>query len=328
MVHHYASDEPVDNLDLLIQVAEKYYIEQLTQAQIAELYNISRSTISRLLSRARDEGIVRIQIVRPQIRQTRLERRLCEQFGLKDAIVIGIQHASSQPDEVRHLVGVEAAPFVDQLIKPNMLVGVGRGRTLAELAYGLSKLATPRNITLVQLLGDIDIKHSLARGAEITRLLCEVYGGAGYFLNAPALVPDRQIAQVLMQSSNIQQLSALYDRLDLAIVGIGALHNSPLVLAGLLGEPEIARLAEAGAVGDICGHFYTVHGTLVDDAYPGTSIGISWEQLRACPQRIIIATGTEKVAPILGLLRIRMIDVLVTDSSTAEQVLLSNEETS
>ncbi|GIK75505.1 MAG: glucitol operon activator [Chloroflexota bacterium] len=324
MAYRASNDsEAIDNLDLLVQVAEKYYVDQLTQAQIAEMYDISRSTISRLLSRARDEGIVRIQIVRPQTRQPALEQRLCTQFGLSEAIVIAVNQWPTQSSEVRRLVGVEAAQFVDPLIKPNTLVGVGRGRTLAELAHGLSKLATLRNITLVQLLGDIDIQHSLARGAEITRVLCEGYGGAGYFLNAPALVQDRALANLLMQSSNIQQVSALYDRLDLAIVGIGALHNSPLVLAGLLGEPEIQRLADAGAVGDICGHFYTADGVLVDDAYPGVSIGISWQQLHACPQTIVIASGLEKVAPILGLLRIHMIDVLVTDERTAEQVLLA-----
>jgi len=327
MVHRHTGDDAIDNLDLLIQIAEKYYIEQLTQAQIAQLYNISRSTVSRLLGKAREKGIVRIQIVRPQVRQSQLERKLCKQFGLQEAIVISAQHYPNQPDELRHLVGTEAAPFVDPLIKPKMLVGVGRGRTLAELAYGLSKLATPRNITLVQLLGDIDIKHSLTRGAEITRLLCESYGGTGYFLNAPALVPDRQLAELLLQSSNIQQVNTLYDQLDLAIVGIGALHNSPLVLAGLLGEPEITQLAKAGAVGDICGHFYTAQGDLVDDAYPGVSIGIRWEQLLACPQLVVIATGPEKVMPILGLLRIQMIDVLITDAWTAEQVLQSAQET-
>ncbi len=324
MVYRTSSENEVtDNLDLMVQVAEKYYVDQMTQAQIADMYDISRSTISRLLSRARDEGIVRIQIVRPQIRHASLEDRLRTQFGLGEAIVITAQQWPTQSHEVRHLVGTEAAQFVDPLIKANMLVGVGRGRTLAELAFGLSKLATLRNITLLQLLGDIDIRHSLARGAEITRVLCEGYGGTGYFLNAPALVPDRQFAHLLMQSSNIQQVSNLYERLDLAIVGIGALHNSPLVLAGLLSEPEIQRLASADAVGDICGHFYTVDGKVVDDAYPGVSIGISWQQLLACPQVIVIASGGEKVAPILGLLRIHMIDVLVTDERTAEKVLLT-----
>jgi len=76
-------------------------------------------------------------------------------------------------------------------------------------------------------------------------------------------------------------------------------------------------------VGDICGHFYTADGVRVDQAYPGVSNGIIGEQLLACPQTIVIASGAEKVAPILGLLRIHMVDVLVTDERTAEQVLLA-----
>jgi len=173
--------DAIDNLDLMVQVAEKYYLEQLTQAQIAELCNISRSTISRLLSRAREEGIVRIQIIRPQNRHAELEQQLCLRYKLDDAVVVSTQPGTTQPDEIRHLVGRAAAPLVDSLLKPQSVVGVGRGRTLAELTDALSRLASPRNMTLVQLLGDIDIHHSQSRGTEITRILCEGYQSAGFF---------------------------------------------------------------------------------------------------------------------------------------------------
>ena len=320
--------DAIDNLDLMVQVAEKYYLEQLTQAQIAELCNISRSTISRLLSRAREEGIVRIQIIRPQSRHAGLEQQLCLRYKLEDAVVVSAQPSPTQPDEIRHLVGRVAAPFVDSLLKPQSVVGVGRGRTLAEMTYALSRFASPRNMTLVQLLGDIDIHPSHSRGTEITRILCEGYQSAGFFLNAPALISDRQLAQLLLNSAGIQQVSRLYNLLNLALVGIGTLHNSPLVLAGLLEEPEIQRLAAAGAVGDICGHFYTLDGDPVDDAYPGASIGISWEQLRLCPQLLVVASGLEKAAPILGLLRTQMVNVLVTDEQTASRVVRDDRDSS
>jgi DNA-binding transcriptional regulator LsrR (DeoR family) len=132
----------------------------------------------------------------------------------------------------------------------------------------------------------------------------------------------------LLNSAGIQQVSRLYNLLNLALVGIGTLHNSPLVLAGLLEEPEIQRLAAAGAVGDICGHFYTLDGDPVDDAYPGASIGISWEQLRLCPQLLVVASGLEKAAPILGLLRTQMVNVLVTDEQTASRVVRDDRDSS
>ncbi|MBW7883674.1 MAG: sugar-binding transcriptional regulator [Caldilineaceae bacterium] len=313
--------DAINNLDLMVQVAEKYYIEQLTQSQIAELFGISRSTISRLLSRAREDGIVRIHIVRPQIRRRDTEKALCHRYGLDEAIVIGLHQWPLEGDALRHLVGSEAAQFVDPMIQPNMVVGVGRGRTLAELARALRRLATPRNITIVQILGDIDIRHSPTRATEITRLLSESYVGTSYYLNAPALVSDAQLAHALMQSPNMAQLSRLYDELDLAIVGIGALHDSPLVLSGQLKDEDIRQLAAAGAVGDVGGHFFTIHGEPIDHAYSGTAIGISWQQLLDCPRLIAIASGPEKVNTLLGLLRIQMLNVLVTDEGTAKAIL-------
>ncbi len=310
-----------NDVELIAWVAERYYLDQLTQSEIAEKLGVSRSTVSRLLSRARELGIVKIQITRPQLRRFALEQSLQSTFGLTEAIVIGMTQNMLSASELRYWVGRRSAPFVDQLIKPGMLIGVGRGRTLAELAQGLSELANPRNIKLVQVLGEVDIHASPTRATEITRLLSESYGGEAYYLNTPALVADVHLAQVLMQSPSFQKIRSLYDELDMAIVGVGALADSPLVMGGLIGEDEIRTLAQAGVVGDICGHFYNSCGEVVDHAYSGCAIGISWEQLLNCPRVVVIAAGEEKVKPLLPLLKIKMVDVLVTDERTAASLL-------
>jgi Transcriptional regulator, contains sigma factor-related N-terminal domain len=173
-IREVLEDNAADDLDLVVQVAEKYYMEQLTQSQIAEQFGVSRSTISRLLSRAREEGIVRIQIVRPQVRQPELEASLRRTFHLSEAIVISLPKRFVEDDELRRWVGIQAAQFVDPMIQPRMTVGIGRGRTLAELAYGLSKLAIRRDLTLVQLLGDIGIRYSPTRSTESRDCLAKV----------------------------------------------------------------------------------------------------------------------------------------------------------
>jgi DNA-binding transcriptional regulator LsrR (DeoR family) len=208
------------------------------------------------------------------------------------------------------------------MIQPKMIVGIGRGRTLAELAYGLSRV--PNNcydLKLVQLLGDIDINYSPARSTEITRLLSETYNGKAYYLNAPALVADVNLGMALMKSSTIQQVVRFYNSLDFAIAGVGTLANSPLVISGLLRPADIRKLARAGAVGDICGHFYNINGDLLDHVYSGIAIGISWEQLRNCGKLLVVATGKDKVEPLLGILRTGTVDILVTDENTAQELL-------
>jgi deoxyribonucleoside regulator len=309
------------DLDLLVQAAESYYIENKTQAQIAQQLGISSSTISRLLSRARDEGIVRINIIRPQARRTSLECTLRQRFALDEAIVVDVPRDASSDEAVRRIIGTVSAPYIDEMIEPGMVIGIGRGRTLAALADALQPLAAPRHITIVQVMGEYDIQHSPTRSPEITRQIAEIYTGASYYLNAPALVNDASLAEALMYTPGISQVLPFYDRLDMVLVGVGPLRGSPLDLSGLLRSDQIAQLEAAGAVGDICGHFFADDGRLLDDAYSGHAIGISWEQLRRCPCVVAIAAGDNKVKALRALLKAQLLHVLVTDERTAQQIV-------
>src|SRR4029079_1372429 len=73
---------------LTVRVAELYYDENKTQDEIGALLGISRWKAGRLLTHARESGIVRIEIVHPRARRLGLERDLCARFGLADAIIV------------------------------------------------------------------------------------------------------------------------------------------------------------------------------------------------------------------------------------------------
>lgn len=309
------------DLDLLVRAAESYYIENKTQSQIATQLGISASTVSRLLSRARDEGIVRIQIIRPHGRHAALEQTLRLRYQLVDAVVASVPTGDSDEEALRRILGIVAAPAVDALIAPSITVGIGRGRSVAALADALQAVATPRHITLVQVMGEYGSQQSPARSAELTRLMAEMYAGTSYFLNAPALVADSALAELLLSTPGVHQIVPWYDQLDMMIVGVGPLRGSPLEQDGLIRADQIDALDAAGALGDICGHFVEAHGVFIDDVYSGRAIGISAEQLRRCPCVVVVAAGPSKVPMIRALLDARLIHVLVTDERTAFQVV-------
>lgn len=315
-----AHDSARSDLDLLVRAAESYYIENKTQSQIAEQLGISPSTVSRLLSRARDERIVRISIVRPQGRHNALEAALHERFGLDEAIV-AVPAGETDADSLRRILGIVAAPHIDALIKPGMIVGIGRGRTVAALADALQPLATPRHITLVQVMGEYDSQHSPTRSAELTRLIAEMYAGASYFLNAPALVENPALADLLMRTPGVSQVLPFYDRMNMMLVGVGPLRGSPLDENGLLSDSQIAHLDAAGALGDICGHFFAEKGRFVDEAYPGRVIAVSEQQIRRCPCVVAFAAGDNKISALRALLDGHLLHVLVTDERTAQQLV-------
>ncbi|MBC8159599.1 MAG: sugar-binding transcriptional regulator [Roseiflexaceae bacterium] len=308
------------DLDLLARVAEGYYIEHKTQGQLAEQLGISSSTVSRLLNRAREEGIVRISIVRPHARSMLLEHTLRTQFGI-EALIAATGAGAFDDEALRRTISVAAAPAIDGMIKPGMQIGVGRGRTVAALAAALQPYASPRPITIVQVMGEYDTQHSSARAGELARLLSEMYSGTSYYLNAPALVENPALAEALLHTPGVRQVLPMYDRLDMVLMGVGPLRGSPLDDNGLLPPDVMLRLEAAGAVGDICGHFFDAEGRLVDHAYPGRVIAIGWEQLRRCTRVVAVAAGDNKVIPLRALLDAGLIHVLVTDEHTARQIV-------
>ena len=72
----------------MVRVAELYYERNLSQQQIAKILGCSHSTVSRLLAEAHDNGIVEIKIHRAVEKNSVLAAQLCEQFRLRDAIVV------------------------------------------------------------------------------------------------------------------------------------------------------------------------------------------------------------------------------------------------
>ena len=54
--------ENSDDIRLIVKIAQLYYEQDMTQAQIARELGIYRTTISRLLKRGREQGIVTIAI--------------------------------------------------------------------------------------------------------------------------------------------------------------------------------------------------------------------------------------------------------------------------
>jgi DNA-binding transcriptional regulator LsrR (DeoR family) len=310
-----------DALDLLVQVAESYYIDNKNQSEIAKLFNISASKVSRLLSRARAEGVVRIAVAHPNGRNNELERALYQEFALKEAIVARGWLGAFDKEEVLPKIGKAAAPYIDAIISPGMVIGVGHSDSVAALIHALRPLATPRYITIVQVLGDYRIQHEPARSAEINRLMAEMYTGTSYYLNAPTLVEDPSVAESLWRTRGVSEVLPFYSRLDMMLVGVGPLRDSPLEANGLLRPSQIDQLEAAGAVGDICGHFFNGDGSLADDAYPGQVIAMGWEQLRHCPRVVAVAAGNNKVKALRALLTGRIIHMLVTDERTAQLIL-------
>ena len=324
-----------DDIYLLAEVASLYYEENYNQEQIAKMIGVSRSGVSRLLTRSRELGLVDIHVHQPLRTSVALRDELVNQFSLKDAQVL--QSASSSETVLSH-VGALAARYLDRRIQENTsptndgthTMGISWGTSMLEMLKALRpRRRLPLNI--IQLMGSIGTS-SLPEGdgPEIARQLANAYGGHCYYLHAPLLVATPLVRDGLLQERNLHLSFEMMEQMDIAVVGIGGARSegSGLFRAGYLDENELQIIRSKGAVGDICGWYFDIDGHICDTEMLNRTIAVPFETLRKVPLVIAVAAGIAKTEAVLGALHTGIIKVLITDEPCARSVLarVSNNE--
>jgi DNA-binding transcriptional regulator LsrR (DeoR family) len=313
-----------DTDDDVTSVARLYYLDGLGQQAIAAMLGVSRSTISRLLTAARERGIVRISVDPWDPRDAALERRLCERFGLRYAVVIRALRRTAET--VRRAVGYYAAAAVAERFQPGQTIGLAGGRTLYELVNALAAGHPPTRPRVVQLMGNIDPATSLIDPTELARMLAARFDGTCYTLNAPAFASDRRTRDVFIDHEHIRTVRKLFDALDIALVGIGSLDESAFVERGVLTAADFAALRDAGAIGEICGRFYDRSGRECTTEYRDRVVSVELDELRRCQEVVGVTNGPRRAHAVFAALRGRLVNALVIDQQGAEALLAERDD--
>jgi len=310
--------------ELLAQVASLYYEENMRQADIARRVGISRSTISRLLQEAREMGIVEITVHYPWKTDPELECELSARFDLRCVRVLAGRGRSYQ--EVLRGLGVLAARYLGEVLTGGMLLGISWGASVYSTVQAL-RIDRPLPVTVVQMVGALGGGDPLTDGPDLARLLAQACGGEYRFLHAPLVVESAAVRDALLQEPRISETLSLARRADVALVGIGAVvpEASGMLRAGYLDREALARLRAGGAVGNVCGRHYDARGRVLETELAQRIVGIELEALHHVGRVIGVAGGRPKAEAILGALRGRHVNVLVTDDAAALEILRLDE---
>jgi deoxyribonucleoside regulator len=308
-----------ERTNLLADVAEMYYIEGNDQSMIAREVGVTRSMISRMLTEARNQGIVEIRIHRPINSDPELENALREKFGIASVLVVSMEGNGQQ--KLRSVLGNAAAGVWLQLLSPNPVIGVAWGTTVAETVDAIQPQAMS-SAKVVQLVGAQGAKNVEYDGHALVKRLAEKLGGEGYYLNAPCLCQSAAIAESIRETRGIRETIEMGKQIHIALLGIGTTQTeySSFFLSGLLTADELATLRKNQVVGDIAGNYFKKDGSPYTDEFLRRMITIHWEDLLKIPVRIGVAGGPGKTDAITGALRSGLITHLVTDSVTARLI--------
>ena len=305
--------------DIMVDLATRFYVAGQSQVEIARALGLDASTVSRYLKRARDEGIVHVEILRPRSLQGDLALELAAAFGLKKAVVV----TGEAGPVITESVARAAADYVNSRLMNGMRLGLSWGRMLSAAIHKLPA-GTVSGLDVSLLHGGVGRGGPSIQGHELARHLASLHPHSRvHYLHAPVLVDSPDIKTAMLRDRSIRAALESAASSEVALVGIGTLDDSaPLIRDHHISPRDRKRLLDSGAVGDMSTRFFNAGGEpvhVLDDRL----IAIDWDVLKAIPLVIGMAAGLEKRAAILGALRAGMLDVLITDESSARGVLKS-----
>ncbi len=302
-------------INQLISVSKLYYINGLTQEEIAKKVHIHRSQISRMLKEARKLGLVKITVTSGSQDFTSLQDFLVKKFNLKEALIV--------PENINDLnlktLGNFAANYLSSTISSNSIVGISWGRTLAHAFQAMPAKSEKHGIVVVPLVGGPAgrLKNDY-QSNRLAYLLSEKLNAKSETLNCPAIVSSQSLQDELMSNPNNQLIFNLWQNLDYAIVGIG----SNLIIdmeqwQEFYKNSSFATIfSETNAVGDILSRPFSENGEIISSSKYHI-ISMNLDELKKVPTVIGIACGKNKIKSILGALNAHILDVLITTDITA-----------
>jgi DNA-binding transcriptional regulator LsrR (DeoR family) len=310
--------------ELLTEIATLYYYDKLNQREIAKRFGISRSNVSRLLTEARNRGIVEIKVKQKIPLDYDLQKEIKGRFSLKDVRIL--KSSGLNYKEMLKKLGIIAASYLKTILERVSIIGMSWGTAIYEVVNAFES-EFYQNIEVIQMIGGIGAENPDIDGTELARRLAKKVGGRYRYLHAPLIVENADIKKSIMMEKNVKEALQKVKKADVAIVGIGSTDPtiSSLVRSGYLNKKELNEIRKLGAVGDICAKHFDINGNICQIDLNERVIGIDTDVLKDINYVIGVAGGKAKASAILGVLRGGYINVLISDDQAIRDLLRLSE---
>lgn len=304
---------------LACDIARRYYLDNESMPDLAGAFGVSRSTISRLITLARERGWVRVEIVDPEGHESDAVRYLQGRFDLVSIVSVSMRPNVNMVERVGH----RAADCLGQAIKDHQTIGVAWGTTTGAVAARLRP--TDRiGCTIVQLNGagslkDFEVDYSV----HILGQFCAAWNATAAHFPVPAFFDNADTRAALWEERSVRRVLRIQRACDVAIFSVGSTDADPpsrVYAAGYLSPADRRQLAADGAVGDIATHFYDRNGATKEIHLNERTSGLPPDRLRRIPERYCIAAGIGKTEALAGALRGGYVTTLIADSALLDAV--------
>lgn len=305
-----------------LRAAQMYYLQDLTMEAISRELQTSRSTVSRLLSMARETGLVQIQVNNPSERTPALEQQIRRRFGV-EAHVVPVADSVNDSD-VLERVAIQAARTIGPLVESNAIIGVAWGSTLTAVSRHLTRKQT-HDSTIVQLNGAGNTQTTgITYASEILRRFGQAYGARVEQFPVPAFFDHAATKTAMWEERSVRRILDLQRRMTTAIFGVGSIGAdipSHVYTGGYLDREDLATLEQDQVVGDVATMFFRADGTHRDILLNKRSTGPDIGELGKVRRRICVVSGESKIDGLRGALAAGLATDLILDEGSARRLV-------
>jgi DNA-binding transcriptional regulator LsrR (DeoR family) len=305
-------------LEMIAEVARLYYKEGYSQAEIGQIFDISHSTVSRMIKEAHDEKIVEVIIRYPFKTMPSLAQALKTRFRLKNAFVMPTS-GNSYRELINNLAQLGARTLEDTL-RDGHTLGISLGMAVAATVRRV-KITKPMHVRVVRLQGATE--NELMEGTDLAQILSGQLGNDSMIIPSPWMMKSQEACHLILQEPSVSEAIRTAENADIGLVGMGSMDPevSTILRNDLITLEEMQTLREHGAVGEICGKHYDIQGRILDVDFNQRTVSIDINTLSNFSTVIGVAGGVRKAKAMLGAIRGKLINVPVTDSDTARKIL-------
>jgi len=307
-----------------LRAAQLYYLQDLTMGAIAHEMHVSRSSVSRLISLARETGLVEINVHSPHEARSQLEERFADRFGVR-------VHVVPTPERITEVERLErtalsAARILASVIDSNMTIGVAWGATLSAVTRHLPAKTT-FNTQVVQMNGAANVRTSgIPYAGEILARFGDAFGASVHPFPVPAIFDDPATKAAMWRERSVRRVLDLQAGANLFVFGLGSPHAdvpSHVYSGGYFDADTLAGIDAAGIVGDCATSFYRVDGSTDGINLNDRSSGPGLKKVRRIPHRFCVVSSLSKAQSLRGALAAGIITELVVEEALCRRVLES-----
>ncbi|WP_024876764.1 sugar-binding transcriptional regulator [Saccharomonospora piscinae] len=299
-------------------IAHRFYVQGDSKVEIAQDLGISRFRIARILDRARETGLVRIEFSLPEPVEPGLSGELRAAYGLRRALVLERAQEGETRPQLRQRVGIVAARLLTELATKDDVIGLSWARSVNVMTEHIRALPRCPIVQLCGVQAGMDMRD---RTVETVSRLATVAGGESYPIYAPLVLPDRRTTDILRRQPGIVETFRRYRNLTKAVVSIGAWREGESTVYDALSAAERDAISARGAKAEVAARLFDADGNALDTGLSHHVLAVSHDELRRVPEVIALGYTTPKAEAIDAVLRSKTVTTLITDAETAREVL-------